>query len=59
MKRTADEAITPIKEVTKRLKEGTDELTNLEVTERLESKIIKDQVVRIESYKILLSKSSV
>ena len=54
MKRTADEAITPIKEVTKRLKEGTDELTNLEVTERLESKIIKDQVVRIESYKMTL-----
>ena len=53
-KRNAEDNLTPLKKVTKKRKEGTEDLTNIEVKDRLESKIMKDQVSRIESFKLTL-----
>ena len=53
-KRNAEDNLTPLKKVTKKRKEGTEDLTIIEVKDRLESKIMKDQVSRIETFKLTL-----
>ena len=53
-KRNAEGNMTPLKKVTKRIKEGSDELDDTMIMENLDRTILKKHLIQLEAFKITL-----